>query len=239
MAFARALTRRELWEEGVSISKTQGPFKRPEPKWEELTINPPSQLLIGTDHDEPLMDPLQYALQLKMALAEKNPLLQQELIDDLQIPILERNMAAAAEALNKWEEGVSISKIPDHDEVIDKEGFTRRIINNFQLAETSITEKVALITDPMQDESVFPLTPKMKAMFMAQPEFQNNPQRLRPTKYRCMKCRKEFVGEKLARAFRHVRSHFKITQQEIVEGTPKLYTHYLQYWIDGEWRNEE
>ena len=45
-----------------------------------------------------------------------------------------------------WEEGVSISNKPDYDEVINKEGFTRRIVNNVQLAETSITEKVAMLT---------------------------------------------------------------------------------------------
>ena len=62
-------------------------------------------------------------------------------------------------------------------------------------------------------------------------------QRKNPPKFRCQKCKQEFEGEykHLAKALRHVKDHFRISQQEIIDGTPKLYTHYLEYWENGQW----
>ena len=85
------------------------------------------------------------------------------------------------------------------------------------------------------------LTPEMEKDILDSMTEANIFTRKNPPKFRCQKCKKEFEGEynHLSRAFRHVKNHFRISQQEIIDGTPKLYTHYLEYWEDGQWINDQ
>lgn len=85
------------------------------------------------------------------------------------------------------------------------------------------------------------LTPEMEKDILNHMTEANIFTRKNPPKFRCQKCKKEFEGEynHLSRAFNHVKNHFRISQQEIVDGTPKLYTHYLEYWEDGQWVHDK
>lgn len=67
-------------------------------------------------------------------------------------------------------------------------------------------------------------------------EIQQIVRRKNPLKYRCQKCKREFKN--LSKAFRHVKDEFRILQKEIVDGTMKLYTHYLEYWENGQWTHD-